>query len=308
MGKKALVLSGGSIKGAFQAGAVKAVLETSFAPEIITGISVGSLNGTLIANEAGRQKRNNQTPDWPGIGKYVYEFWANYMTRPESVVLKRKKLSILSQFLRKRFQGFTDSKPIDYLIDQTVDVDNLSASDIELAVGTVNFADAKITYAEPSSPGFKEYLKASKAIPFIMQCIDISGHPYADGGLRDSAPLKTTIRKGASEIICILNHSRELAGISINAGNAIALAQRIMDIHINETVNNDIEYADYCNRFLPDDGSPKPDEPFLGYRKIKITVIRPETEVILDLQTFTKKEIHETMQSGYHTARKILNA
>jgi|GEM_PF-5766007 len=35
--KKALVLSGGSIKGAFQAGAIKVVLESGFKLDIIIG-------------------------------------------------------------------------------------------------------------------------------------------------------------------------------------------------------------------------------------------------------------------------------
>jgi predicted acylesterase/phospholipase RssA len=62
--KKALVLSGGSVKGAFQAGALKAVFETGYAPEIITGISVGSLNGTrwhLISSKV-QQTANRLIP------------------------------------------------------------------------------------------------------------------------------------------------------------------------------------------------------------------------------------------------------
>ena len=42
MSKTALVLSGGSVKGAFQAGAIRAVLETK-QPDYIYGISVGAL-------------------------------------------------------------------------------------------------------------------------------------------------------------------------------------------------------------------------------------------------------------------------
>ena len=53
--KKAFVLSGGSIKGAFQAGALADLLTSkTFTPDAIYGTSVGSLNGAFIADRAGR--------------------------------------------------------------------------------------------------------------------------------------------------------------------------------------------------------------------------------------------------------------
>jgi NTE family protein len=57
---KALVLGGGSMKGAFQVGVIQAVLENGFQPEMIYGISVGALNATFLANEAGRQMAGKQ--------------------------------------------------------------------------------------------------------------------------------------------------------------------------------------------------------------------------------------------------------
>ncbi|MHA2033329.1 MAG: patatin-like phospholipase family protein, partial [Candidatus Kariarchaeaceae archaeon] len=138
--KKALVLSGGSVKGAFQAGAVKAVLETGFAPEIITGISVGSLNGTFITNEVGRYLREEpgKKIDWSKIGQALYDFWREKITGPNSIVKKRNKIILFLQVVFNNFQGVTDSKPIDTFIDQTISMENINASGIELAVGTVN--------------------------------------------------------------------------------------------------------------------------------------------------------------------------
>lgn len=52
---KAFVLSGGSIKGAFQAGVITDLLTSgSFMPDAIYGTSVGSLNGAFLADRAGR--------------------------------------------------------------------------------------------------------------------------------------------------------------------------------------------------------------------------------------------------------------
>lgn len=47
--KKALVLSGGGARGAFEAGVVQALWERGYRPDIITGVSVGALNATVLA-------------------------------------------------------------------------------------------------------------------------------------------------------------------------------------------------------------------------------------------------------------------
>ena len=49
MGKKAVVLSGGGAKGGYQIGAWTALRKIGFYPEIVTGTSVGALNGALMA-------------------------------------------------------------------------------------------------------------------------------------------------------------------------------------------------------------------------------------------------------------------
>src|SRR5258708_39861301 len=55
MAKKALVLSGGGMFGAWQAGAWS-VLSKSFQPDLIVGASVGSLNGYAIASGCSPQE------------------------------------------------------------------------------------------------------------------------------------------------------------------------------------------------------------------------------------------------------------
>ncbi len=72
---QALVLGGGSIKGAFQAGAIAEVLANGFAPGIITGVSAGSLNGAFLADRAGQAAAAGQSPNWATIGKELVEFW-----------------------------------------------------------------------------------------------------------------------------------------------------------------------------------------------------------------------------------------
>lgn len=46
--KTALVLGGGGARGAFEVGVWKALDELDYKPDIITGTSVGALNGALM--------------------------------------------------------------------------------------------------------------------------------------------------------------------------------------------------------------------------------------------------------------------
>jgi NTE family protein len=46
--KRALVLSGGGSKGAFEAGFIKALSEAGLHFDLITGTSIGALNGALL--------------------------------------------------------------------------------------------------------------------------------------------------------------------------------------------------------------------------------------------------------------------
>lgn len=49
--KKALVLAGGGAKGAYQAGCIKALQELEYDFDIVTGTSIGALNGLLVVQK-----------------------------------------------------------------------------------------------------------------------------------------------------------------------------------------------------------------------------------------------------------------
>ena len=47
-------------------------------------------------------------------------------------------------------------------------------------------------------------LRASCAIPFVFPFCNINGHLYADGGLKDSIPIKKSISDGNDKNIIVL--------------------------------------------------------------------------------------------------------
>ena len=329
--KKALVLSGGSIKGCFQAGAIAELLDSGFVPDAIYGTSVGSLNGSFLAERAGRAARAEETPDWPAIGQSLVQFWLEDLRFPSQVGTQRRMLSLVTALLRSRFAGLIDTGPLRRLIESTLDPCNLRASPVRFYACTVNLASGNAVYASQDNSGILDYIMASTAIPVQMPHVDIGNAPYVDGGVRKVAPLSKAIEDGAEEIACICCLPRELDAATFRPGNLLEFALRLMAVVTNELINNDLkrfdqvnewvraykQVPDKLNRALPDLGNAEDTEaavvnsladlPFHRWRDIPITVIRPENEIALDLMHFAPADIAEVINQGRNVARKKLN-
>ena len=64
--KYGLVLSGGGSKGAYESGCMKALQELGYHFDIVTGTSIGALNGLLVAQEDYQK---------------LYELWGYFIIR-----------------------------------------------------------------------------------------------------------------------------------------------------------------------------------------------------------------------------------
>ncbi|MCB9335835.1 MAG: patatin-like phospholipase family protein [Flavobacteriales bacterium] len=301
MKKRALVLSGGSIKGAFQAGAVRQVLREGFQPDIVHGISVGSLNGSFIVNETG--KRLNHF-DWKDIGKALVDFWKDNINKPSDLVEKKGFLRLAKELLFNHFNGIISTEPLQALIKRTLSVEHLRKSLVEFTAGAVDMITGKLNYFSQLDPALIEGIIASTAIPIMMPISQIGSTPFYDGGLRDVAPLKSVIDKGADEIVIILCQSEELSSKNFNTGKLTHLASRIMDIVVNETVNNDIAKMQYINELVPDDEMEIKNGIHSGKKKIKYRIIRPSKELIVKIDQFKKQDIEKMIALGEVTAFK----
>jgi NTE family protein len=330
--EKALVLSGGSIKGAFQAGAIAELLDSGFVPDAIYGTSVGSLNGAFLADRAGRVARTGEAPDWPDLGRQLEDFWLSDLHSPSQVGTQRRVLPLITSLLRRRFNGLIDTGALRALVAEQIDAENLRASPTRFFACAVNLVSGEAVYASEDFSGILDYIVASTAIPIEMPYIEIGKSPYVDGGVREVAPLNRAIEDGAEEIVCIVCQPRDLQGVSFTPGNLLEFALRLMDVVTNELINNDIERFEEVNEWVAtfdalqremgtllarsdvDEAEREKVEalieelPFANWRQIPITVIRPENEIVLDLMHFTPVEIKEVIRQGRNIAKEILTA
>ncbi|MCE6991642.1 patatin-like phospholipase family protein [Dyadobacter sp. CY323] len=293
---KALVLGGGSMKGAFQVGVIQAVLENGFEPEMIYGISVGALNTTFLANEAGKQMQQNEKVEWSLASRKLLEFWLKNITQPQDISILRSRVKLGVSTLMSRFDGIVDPVPLHQLIRKHLHDDHLTNTPVKVKVGAVNIASGEIRYVAPRDPDFVKFVYASSSIPMLMPAVEINQQLYMDGGMREVAPVRQAIEDGATEIVLIACHSPLLyQPEGLNTRNLISLIERVRDITVNQIVNSNIAWAEsYVDRSN------------LRGTPMKITVIRPPAPLFLDLQHFDSDDISRLIIEGYRAGMESI--
>lgn len=278
---KILVLAGGSVKGAFQAGVIKALFEQGYEPDAIYGVSAGSLNAAYLVNQFGQQANAHLPISYPQAAQDLWDFWELRITHPQSLSKPFNLFELGWSALTKKFKGLVDTSPLRELLQDVLQSRNLSASPVGLKVGAVNVLDGAMHYVDPSFENFQEYLLASSAVPILMPVVKINGETrksYLDGGLRDVAPLQKAIQDGATEVVVIACHTEMIEGGDFDSGDLLALVDRVMDIAVNEILNADLR---------------------MQRSEVKLRIIRPKQPLSIDIQHFTKMDIRRMLEMGY---------
>ena len=206
--RKALVLAGGGARGSYQVGVWRALTELGWNPQIITGTSVGSLNGAMFALDLYETARDM----WTSIRSQ------DVMELPEET----RNLTELHQFLRDVVRaGGMDVTPLEEIVERVLDEDALRASPIRFGLVTVEKRGLKpreLPLEEIPKGKVKDYLLASAACFPALQAKQIDGVQFLDGGYRDNMPTGLAQKMGAEELVCV-----DLEGVGITLPNRTGL-------------------------------------------------------------------------------------
>ena len=287
---KILVLAGGSVKGAFQAGVMKAMMERGYQPDAVYGVSVGSLNAAYFVNQLGMQALTGGPISFTDASQDLWDFWETRITSPKSLSKPFNIFQLGLTALRKKFKGLVDTQPLRNLLTEVLSIRNLHASPISLKIGAVNIMDGTVYYVDASEEYFLDYLMASSAVPILMPVVKINGETrrsFLDGALRDVAPIKKAVDDGASHIVCISCHMESIEGGHFDSGDLLALVDRVMDIAVNEILNADIK------------------EVMISNTTIDIQSVRPPQPLTIDIQNFNKMDIRRMLELGYQVGQDI---
>ena len=206
--RKALVLAGGGARGSYQVGVWRALTELGWTPQIITGTSVGSLNGAMFALDLYETARDM----WTSIRSQ------DVMELPEET----RNLTELHQFLRDVVRaGGMDVTPLEEIVERVLDEDALRASPIRFGLVTVEKRGLKpreLPLEEIPKGKVKDYLLASAACFPALRAKQIDGVQFLDGGYRDNMPTGLAQKMGAEELVCV-----DLEGVGITLPNRTGL-------------------------------------------------------------------------------------
>ena len=206
--QKALVLAGGGARGSYQVGVWRALMELDWHPQIITGTSVGGLNGAMFVLDLYETARDM----WLTIRS------RDVMELPE----ENADLSALHQFLRRVVkEGGMDVTPLEEIVERVLDEDALRASPIRFGLVTVEKRGLKpreLPLEEIPKGKVKDYLLASAACFPALRAKQIDGVQFLDGGYRDNMPTALAQKMGAEELVCV-----DLEGVGITLPNRTGL-------------------------------------------------------------------------------------
>lgn len=289
----ALVLSGGNIKGAYQAGAISALLRAGFTPGIVTGISVGALNAGYLAGHT----PPGSEPEWAALGRDLEDFWRNNVRKPDSFVRKRGFFTLAMNAVFNKWDGLVDTGPLDAFVRREFQAHDPRQTRLTLRVGAVDIKTGALKYVDSAEPSLVDCILASTAEPVSMPLRVVDGDPFYDGGMRDVAPLKQAIDLGAERIVAVVCQSEQVGPLApgFKLGSPLDLIMRVEDIVKNELVQNDLEWFLEVNRTVRQ----TPDHPLMqGKRYIPILVVRPEHAIKLSVDDFTPADIERMIAQG----------
>ena len=195
--KRAIVLSGGGAKGAYQIGVWKALRKLKLNYSIVTGTSVGALNGAFFV----------QKDYFKAVHMWYHMSFAHVFEHMDGDyhTLEGKK-NILLTYAKGILNGGMDISRLEETLDKYLNVKRFYRSPIDFGLITVNLSDMKpvsICKKDIKPQELKDYLIASASCFPAFPVKEIHGKKYIDGGYYDNIPIQLALDLGADEIIAV---------------------------------------------------------------------------------------------------------
>ena len=183
----ALVLAGGSTRGAIQIGMLQVLAEHGFVPDRIYGSSVGAINGAGFAADPTREGVERMAQIWLRLKR--------------EDIYRTGRLHGPWLYLQQRDAVYANSG-LRTIVDGGFPFERLEEAVIPIEVVATSLTDGGerwFTYG----PAVDAIL-ASAAMPAIFPPVEIDGEKYIDGGVVDNVPIQRAIDAGATRIVVLL--------------------------------------------------------------------------------------------------------
>lgn len=199
----AVALEGGGAKGAYEIGVWKALEEAGIRYNAISGSSVGSLNGAMMA----MRDLNSAISFWQNIRfSQIMNVDDTVMKRVFDGDVKNLDLrALLHGAVDTVRQGGFDVEPLRALLKEAIDEQKVLTSDVNFYLMTYSVTDHKELDIDVKTlqPGeLYDMLLASAYFPAFKH-EKLGGKLYTDGGVQDVVPIHSLTSRGYKDILVI---------------------------------------------------------------------------------------------------------
>ena len=276
---RALVLSGGGSKGAYQVGVLKRwMLEEGREYDILVGTSVGAIN------VAGLSQARLGDP------KEAYRRLEDVWNRVEnSKIRKWWWFWYLASLWRP---SVFNSEPLRKWIRDELSVAEIAASGRQVRVGAVSETTGEEYVATEKDPNLAEWVYSSAAYPLAFKPGIANGEQWVDWGIRHVTPLGQAIKLGATEIdvVTTFNVDQPMTRWEPWYRAVLSRGLRDLDIMMDEIMKGDFRAVGDRNEIAQLGGR---------YRYVKLNIQMPSRPLGYDSLDFSPANTRLGREFGY---------
>ncbi|HEY9682334.1 MAG TPA: patatin-like phospholipase family protein [Oculatellaceae cyanobacterium] len=285
--RRALVLSGGGARGAYEIGVVKAILERGVHFDLAFGTSIGGINAAFIAQ---------------GSFARLEDLWSSMKATD---VFRMPTFSQLRHMVIGHRWGLLDTSPLEQLLFRELKLDRFLASAMKVGFLTTDLCtlETKITTTDEidSLPHLVDVLMAASAVPILFPARDLNGEGmWIDSGLVRNTPIETAINMGAQEIYTVLVQAENDGSCPTNLMQVLT---RCADILLYASARDGIRIVNEYNKALINHPSLN-----LENQRLGLKVFQPRDQVAQHLLDISPQGSRALIRQGYEDAQKQLDA
>lgn len=276
--KIGLILSGGGARAAYQVGVLKAIhkilpKDAKNPYDVIAGTSAGAINGVALASYAENHR----------IGiRHLERIWTGfspeqiYRTDFKGVVgtlLRLIRTTLIGRKYKHDRVSLLDNSPLRKLLGEVIHFDQIQTAIDNGALHAMSVTGSGLESGESVSffqghysitnwqrhrrIGYRsrvglDHLMASSAIPMIFPSIKINNEFYADGAVRQLAPISPALHLGAEKVLVIgvsgVAHKRKEQIQAANYPTPAKIMGHMLNAAFLDSMETDVERLQRINR------------------------------------------------------------
>jgi len=195
--KRALILSGGGARGAFQVGMLhELIVNKGLDFDVIRGVSVGSLNAAILAEASTTGNSHNNMKK---KAEKLKDIWLNEIVGSKSIYKKHFNGRVR---IALGLDSLNSLKPLRNLVQKNVKFDEIKNKGRNFAFGTVSLVSGEYFENTVNDPEYFEKFIASSSIPVVFPFVKLKSPKdvQVDGGVRNITPLGRVFQTKPDEI------------------------------------------------------------------------------------------------------------